>query len=513
MFTIAGILADEEPKTATSPSGNYDTAGIDSTYYEYDDYLLESLSAFTIMAWVRFDVGGGTNNMTIYGGLYDNLGSAYTGAFSFQGENGADRIDFSVMSSASTVLNVFDTNTNLAEDTWYHLCATGSVADNELKLFLDGQLIKTAVMPYSIGVPWNATTAKSYTRGVVPFDMAQFNVFDRRLTESEVLEHYVYDDDLMFAGVLGWDAMTPAQRSGLIYSSSFTKDISISGNEFNDKSGNGITISPQPSLTGEQIYFYTNASDLPSDTQIYPLSTLNVAGAGSVYTSNSSFSMADLKANGFSWMFYVDFSDAGKQVRLGAIRGDSDAITVSDFTILKLAGGDIIYVEAYNGSSYSQWAQSGTAVSGNGLTHVALSYTGTSGTNTLKLYIDGVEESSVGAPSWTVGEGGRISHGGADFGGGSFTEAPTGTFGTPFLFDRAITQAEILSISSGGTSLCYDLVDNTAGLKDAIIYAPTLGEYNGSSGQALIDPASGITTNESGTVTYDGTGVSVECTS
>ena len=42
---------------------------------------------------------------------------------------------------------------------------------------------------------------------------------------------------------------------------------------------------------------------------------------------------------------------------------------------------------------------------------------------------------------------------------------------------------------------------------------PTLGEYNGSSGQALIDPASGITTNESGTVTYDGTGVSVECTS
>ena len=193
------------------------------------------------------------------------------------------------------------------------------------------------------------------------------------------------------------------------------------GSEGTDNTGNGndLSVVGSPSYSDQGL----QVECTPSDTTVYPLSTLNVAGAGSVYTSNSSFSMADLKANGFSWMFYVDFSDAGKQVRLGGIRGDSDAITTSDFTILKLAGSDIIYVEAYNGSSYSQWAQSGTAVSGNGLTHVALSYTGTSGTNTLKLYIDGVEESSMGAPSWTVGEGGRISHGGADFGGGSFTEA------------------------------------------------------------------------------------------
>ena len=500
---IAGIMADEEPKTAISASGLYNSSDLSGgSNFSMSDVILKGLSEFTYMAWFYLNPQD-DNSFTVVGYVEkspisvpilledDNI------RLSMRNENGGTT---SCIHNQAPPLNQ-----------WVHFCSTGSVSNGRCRIYVNGVLVQSAVMTYANST--DATT--SYIADANGFDdvsMSQLNIFNRELTEAEVAKHYVYDQDLMQSGVLGWDAMTPAQRSGLIYSSSYTDDISISGNEFNDKSGNGITISPQPSLTGEQIYFYTNASDLPSDTQIYPLSTLNVAGAGSVYTSNSSFSMADLKANGFSWMFYVDFSDAGKQVRLGGIRGDSDAITTSDFTILKLAGGDIIYVEAYNGSSYSQWAQSGTAVSGNGLTHVALSYTGTSGTNTLKLYIDGVEEASVGAPSWTVGEGGRISHGGADFGGGSFTEAPTGTFGTPFLFDRAITQAEILSISSGGTSLCYDLVDNTAGLKDAIIYAPTLGEYNGSSGQALIDPASGITTNESGTVTYDGTGVSVECT-
>jgi len=500
---IAGIMADEEPRTAISASGLYNSSDLGSltTNADLSSTLFNGASELTFMMWISVD------DFSIFGN---------SGARPFVEFNPTT---YPVVLGAgavfATIANSNGGNTtathlqSFSENTFYRICITQSLSNNRIRIYVNGALVTTAVMSYSNDSSSTSAIFKDET-GV---SVSQINTFNRELTEAEVAEHYVYDQDLMQSGVLGWDAMTPAQRSGLIYSSSYTDDISISGNEFNDKSGNGITISPQPSLTGEQIYFYTNASDLPSDTQIYPLSTLNVAGAGSVYTSNSSFSMADLKANGFSWMFYVDFSDAGKQVRLGAIRGDSDAITVSDFTILKLAGGDIIYVEAYNGSSYSQWAQSGTAVSGNGLTHVALSYTGTSGTNTLKLYIDGVEESSVGAPSWTVGEGGRISHGGADFGGGSFTEAPTGTFGTPFLFDRAITQAEILSISSGGTSLCYDLVDNTAGLKDAIIYAPTLGEYNGSSGQALIDPASGITTNESGTVTYDGTGVSVECTS
>ena len=269
---IAGIMADEEIIEISS-SGLYNSSLINSTYNEYSDYLLESLSEFTIMAWVRFDAGGGTNKMTIYGGLYDNLGSPSTGSFSFEGDNGSDRIDFSIKSSASTTLNVFAINTNLTGDTWYHLCVTGSVLDNELKLFLDGQLIKTSTMPYSTGIPWNATSAKSYSQGSVPFYMAQFNVFERRLTEVEVLENYVYDDDTMSSGALGWDAMTPTQKVDLIYSSSFIQNISSSGNEFNDKTGNLTSVTPKPSLTGDQIYIYTDASDLPSATEVFNISS------------------------------------------------------------------------------------------------------------------------------------------------------------------------------------------------------------------------------------------------
>ena len=505
MFTIAGILADEEPKTATSPSGNYDTAMVDNTYYEYDDYLLESLSAFTIMAWVRFNVGGGTNNMTIYGGLYDNLGSAYTGAFSFQGNNGADRIDFSIMSSASTVLNVFDTNTNLAEDTWYHLCATGSVADNELKLFLNGQLIKTAVMPYSIGVPWNATTAKSYTRGAVPFDMAQFNVFDRRLTEAEVLEHYVYDEDLMFSGVLGWDAMTPAQRSGLIYSSSFTKDVSISGNEFTDKSGNGITLSPQPSLTGEQIYIYTDANDLPSATTVYPLSSMNTTGTGSLYTNDSSFNMSALKASGMSISMFVDTTSAPNAYLANFSSDSSDGTPVE--LAMKIQGGSGNFtVEGYNGAPFKT-ISTNIQISSQGLTHIGLTLN--AGASVAKLYIDGVEEATGNLSTLNVSSTGRLAIAEGQFGNIYF---PTnGLKAMPRVTNREITASEMLYFAQN-PSVCYADIDNTSGLKDATIYAPTLGEYNGSVAQALIDPASGIITNEAGTVTYDGTGVSVECT-
>ncbi len=54
MFTIAGILADEEPKTAISPNGLYNTSVVSSDAV-FSSTLLEGLSDFTIMNWFYLD--------------------------------------------------------------------------------------------------------------------------------------------------------------------------------------------------------------------------------------------------------------------------------------------------------------------------------------------------------------------------------------------------------------------------------------------------------------------------
>jgi len=503
MFPFIGIQADEEPKTPISASGLYNSSLINSTYNEYSDYLLESLSEFTIMAWVRFDAGGGTNRMTIYGGLYDNLGSPSTGHFSFEGDNGSDRIDFSIKSSASTTLNVSTITTNLAEDTWYHLCVTGSVLDNELKLFLDGQLIKTSTMPYSIGIPWNATSSKSYSKGSVPFYMAQFNVFERRLTEVEVLEHYVYDDDTMSSGALGWDAMTPTQRSGLIYSSSFTDDISISGNEFNDKSGSGITVSPQPSLTGEQIYFYTNASDLPSDTTIYNVNSATLNGTNQYYdagnpvelqiTGNMSVSIwvipevddqeeciaskYSYSDNQRAWVlrtrlgkyeFYVDDSGTGG--------GVDNAVSTTNVTI----GQPVHLVGEYNGASF-------------------------------KIFVNATEEDSQAHNTGIFNTSANVRFGAYDNSTGSGNFEFNGGLFQPIIYSRVLSQPEKTYLASNPTK-CWDLmVAEMPSLADAEI-APPLGNWNNETGSETVDKSSNnLPVSPANAPTYTDQGMTVEC--
>lgn len=499
-------MADEEPKTPISPSGLYNTSSISNVfadYHYYSDYTLEGLSEFTMMAWVRFT--GGSNAMYIDYGFYDKIGSISTGFFSFQGSSGTNRIDFSIPTSAGTSLNVFKINSNLTINTWYHLAVTGSLTDNELKLFKDGQVIATSVMPYSIAQPWNNSgTNRSRTSGAVPFYMSQKNVYNRRLTEAEILEHYVYDDDTMSSGVLGFDAMTIAQKSGLIYSSSFTEDISIAGNEFTDKSGNNISISPQPSLTGDQIYVYTDASDLPSDTTIYPLSAMNTTGAGSVWTDDSSFDMSALKTSGMSISIFIDTTSAPTTYLANFSSDSADGTPVE--LALKIQGGTSYFtVEGYNGAGFDT-ISTNTNVGGGGLTHVGLTLN--AGGSVATLYIDGVSITTGNLSNLNVSSTGRLVIGEGQFGNLYF---PTnGLKAMPRVTNREITASEMLYFAQN-PSICHADIDNTAGLKDATIYAPTLGEYNGSVAQALVDPASGIITNQTGTVTYNGTGLSVEC--
>jgi len=487
MFTIAGILADEEPKTATSPSGLYNTSDMNGAIRELDTVLLGGRCEFTIMFWINRQENGA---FTIY---------QESSPFSFPLQFSGSTVNISLANSngGNTVISNYPLTTTFGQ--WYHWCITGSVSNGRLRLYRDGVLLTSSTMTYS-----NASSTKGRFNqcGV---DMSQVNVYDRELTEVEVAEHYVYDEDTMQVGVLGWDAMTPAQRSGLIYSSSFTKDISISGNEFTDKSGNGITLSPQPSLTGEQIYIYTDANDLPSATTVYPLSSMNTTGTGSLYTNDSSFNMSALKASGMSISMFVDTTSAPNAYLANFSSDSSDGTPVE--LAMKIQGGSGNFtVEGYNGAPFKT-ISTNIQISSQGLTHIGLTLN--AGASVAKLYIDGVEEATGNLSTLNVSSTGRLAIAEGQFGNIYF---PTnGLKAMPRVTNREITASEMLYFAQN-PSVCYADIDNTSGLKDATIYAPTLGEYNGSVAQALIDPASGIITNEAGTVTYDGTGVSVECT-
>ncbi len=244
-------MADEEPKTPISPSGLYNMSSLvqSDPNYDFSASSLGGLSEFTFMVWFYVEP-----TATIIFGL-----KPYK-------ENNND-IDFIIK---NTSLECFIDNSNGGVTTVssptpsnkgsiIHMCVTGSVSNNQIKIYRNGTLLNSAVMTYP-----NATTLSADIFSSELLDIAQLNMYNRELSESEVAEHYVYDDDTMTSGVLGFDAMTTAQKSGLIYSSSYTDTISVAGNEFTDKSGNNITLSPTPSLTGQQIYVYTDINDLPA---------------------------------------------------------------------------------------------------------------------------------------------------------------------------------------------------------------------------------------------------------
>ena len=304
---IAGIMADEEPKTPISASGLYNSSDLGSlvSNADFSSTLLNGASELTFMMWVSVD------DFSVYTSI---------GARPF--------IEFNPVSYpisiASNVVQAQIANSNggntiathfqsFSENTFYHICVTQSLLNNRIRIYVDGTLSTSAVMNYSNSSL--STTAR--LQDELGVSIAQLNVFNRELSETEVAEHYVYNDDTMSSGVLGWDAMTPAQRSGLIYSSSLTNGISISGNEFNDKSGSGITISPQPSLIGQQIYFYTNSSDLPSD--IYDVNSFNPSSAGQ-YVQNTSYSNTYMSGD-WTWNTWVKLSDMGVPQSLLRVSG------------------------------------------------------------------------------------------------------------------------------------------------------------------------------------------------
>ncbi len=254
MFPYSGINASEEPKTSIVVSGLQNTSDLGSLNNGGDlsSVILSGKSELTLMVWISVD-DFSLHTTTGVRPFVESYPDSYPILFS------SIRVQFRVRNSISgyTIVSHYDT---FAENTFYHICITQSLLNGRARIYVNGVLENSAIMTYE-----NITGTTAFQiREQEGVDIAQFNVYDRELTEAEVRSHYIYDSVLSRSGVVSFNAMTTAQKSGLSYCSSMTDNISFSGNEFNDKSGSNITMSPKPSLTGEQIYVYTDVNDIPT---------------------------------------------------------------------------------------------------------------------------------------------------------------------------------------------------------------------------------------------------------
>ena len=265
MFPFIGIMADEEPRTETSSNGLYNTSSNSGTSnFDMSSSLLGGLSEFTFMVWVYLDL---SNPLLPYARFpYREIDGVSTRPIVLDNTTGI----YSRISNSNGGITAVSTTEIPVNNEWFHATVTGSVLNGRIRIYKDGVLLNSAVMTYSV----KSGSNDNYLDNLTDMNMSQLNMYNRELSEAEVLEH-IADDGTNGVGVLGFDAMTPAQQSGLIYCSSMTKDISISGNEFSDKSGTGVTISPQPSLTGEQVYIYTSLAPPISN---YPVTSANLNG-------------------------------------------------------------------------------------------------------------------------------------------------------------------------------------------------------------------------------------------
>jgi hypothetical protein len=484
---IAGIMADEEPKTPTSASGLYNSSifNVDAVF---SSTILGGLSDFTIMNWFYISP---PNPLDFYTQSYVEFGSSVNINPIRVFEN---KVDVSITNSSGG--NIFITYPYTTPvDEWIHIAVTGSVTNNKVTLYINGVEVASTVMIYSIatGSTSGLMSDTSYA------SRAQLNIYNRELSEAEVAEHYVYDDDTMSSGVLGWDAMTPAQRSGLIYSSSYTDDISISGNEFNDKSGSGITISPQPSLTGQQIYFYTDASDLPSTTTIYDVNSATFNGTSQYFTYTNS--PATGSSNSYNiWvkrnrlginegLFYESTSAGSTFTRLVVEIQSNNSIRVG---FRNSPSGSFINIGEYGSINDNNWHMV-TTVLENG---------------SQRVYIDAVDVGGNTYGNMSLASPGSIRAIGANqITNPGFEKLLQGGIYNPEIFNYSLSPSQVATIYKGGTPVCYE----ERGIESN--YSPRLGNWDTNAGDELVDQStSGITTTPIGSPTYTDQGLQVECT-
>ena len=488
MFPFIGIMADEEPKTAVSVSGLYNSSEYTTSINSLSNPLIDGLAEFTLMMWVYVPT------TITYITPYAEKGAYIGNSMPFIIQNGG--IGSSVVNSngGRTVVNYL---TTFPKDEFVLCTLTGSVANNRTRMYINGLLGQSAVMNYANDI----STSSFLSLNQTGFCISQINAYNRELSEAEVLEHYVYDDDTMTSGVLGFDAMTPAQKSGLIYSSSLTKDISISGNEFSDISGSGISMSPTPSLTGQQIYVYTDANDLPSDTTIYPVNSANLNGTSQYFSGGD---VLDLGTNDtFSASLWLKGTSInGEQLISKQGSGAYWYINVASGRIRLAIGADGIGNNRYIVDTVNSYDDGGWH-------HITCSMTRSTKSVTFK--VDGSTVSTTVAYDTGTITGDISNSDDFEIGrrseGNQYLNASISFVNISIGSDLTSYATELYS---EGTPLCYN--DYSDGLKNAITEGWSLANWNSNTGNETTGNKGLYDLTAIGSPTYTNQGLAVECT-
>ncbi len=469
MFPFIGIQADEEPKTSISPSGLYNTAQPSVFEYDLSSPIISGRSEFTFMCWVYKK-----DAQEIV--IYSEDGSQARIRVNSTGELKA------ILETSAGTSSFVESTSQVPLNTWTHLAITYSLSNNRIRAYLNGVLDSSSIVSYSLDTFTTASFVNFYNN----YDLAQPNFYDRELSESEVAEHYVDIDGQV--GVLGWDAMTPAQRSGLIYSSSFTKDMSISGNEFTDKSGNNITLSSVPSLTGQQIYFYTDAST----TQIYPVNSATFTGSES-YTYPNTQAVQGVDAT-FCYMVRPTDISAARNIFHG-MRVDGDNYFILEITPTGL------HIENWYSSTLNLDETLSYSFSENSWYGITLSQIA----GTLRAYVNGILLGVFTSPLKTNFTSPTITYGayptGLNFNGGMSFISYNRTYG--------YTQSDVTEWYNGGRIKCYS--DWGSSLKSGIQAMANLATWTDSNEPILDQTGNGNDLVAVGSPTYTDQGLDVEC--
>jgi hypothetical protein len=162
----------------------------------------------------------------------------------------------------------------------------------------------------------------------------------------------------------------------------------------------------------------------------------------------------------------------------------------------------------FRGVIYSTGLGSGAnSLTGNNLSvgwnHLAMVYNG----STIKLYQNGQETASLSYSSGIFNGTGKLMVGRWEAAGGYNNAA----YSFPAIWDGALSPSDITELYNGGVPICTASL--SSGLTADLVYAPRLCNFNGNSGDELVDQSvSGITTANVGSTPFTGTGLSVECT-
>jgi len=479
MFTIAGILADEEPKTPISPNGLYNSSDLSTGGSDLNSTLLSGRSEFTFMLWLNADFSQNSPDPYIEFspiGIIPIKISSTTAIVNIDNSNGGK----------TTISHTISNSTN----TWYHWTVTGSVSNNRVRLYRNGTLVASAVMTYS-----NITTGQAKINQEDGTSISQLNMYDRELTQSEVAEHYLDIDGQI--GILSYDAMTTAQRSGLIYSSSLTDNISFSGNEFKDRSGNNITLSPQPDLTGQQIYVYTDASDGPN-TFASSVATLD---GSTQYLERSDLGILDGATN-FHIGIWVNFnSTTGSPIIIDKWLSSGNQ---RQFEFYHNHDTDTtIFNYDFTGSTQGQVAVNQTLVADTWY-HIAVER---DSSGDVRFYTNG---SQVGSEQ-NIGTTGLYNNTAPLVIGASSLKSVLFLDGSLGFMTICSDDGLVTDLYNGGTPPCYaDIPTDTKTKIDASGDYWYLGNFNGNDGSELIGQANGNDLTNNTSVTYESE-LEVEC--